>query len=368
MKIVADENIPGVQAYFGHVGELVTKPGRMLTREDLLDADILLARSVTRVDRALLEGTRVRFVGSAVTGTDHLDKAWLDAAGIAWYAAEGCNKQAVVEYVLAVLAALNKMAVFPDRPLRAGVVGAGRVGRLVVETLTLLGFDVVVSDPLRAAKEPDFQHTPLNDFQHLDLVTLHVPLTHHGEAPTYHLIDKTFLQRQQKGCVLLNTSRGAVIDFEELAEYGQHLYWCLDVWEHEPQVDFNILDLAAIATPHIAGYSLESKQRGTQMVYVAALARGVIPASKTPVMPPPWQVIRFDNATVDWADAILKIYDPRVTTDVMKTAIVENGSDATFDLLRKQFLARREFGSVQLRDLQVSEQDGKLLKALGLPL
>jgi erythronate-4-phosphate dehydrogenase len=366
MKIVADESIPMVKDYFGHADELVLKPGRTITRDDVLTADILLVRSVTTVDRDLLNGTAVKFVGSATSGFDHLDTDWLDKAGIQWYAAEGCNTVAVVEYVIAAIAAMKKLAMFPDQKLRAAVVGVGKIGSLVAKKLELLGFDVVCCDPLRAESESDFVSTLLDDLSNLDLVTFHTPLTVDGKYPTQHLIKKNFLLRQKKNCVLLNASRGAVIDFSDLEEYGQHLYWCLDVWEHEPHINFEILDLAALATPHIAGYSLQSKQRGIEMVYQAACERKIISKISTADIPFPTQTILFAGAMVDWCDVILKIYDPQKITATMKNNLVENGSTATFDLLRKNFPARYEFAYVTLQDLRIADADKALLKALGI--
>jgi erythronate-4-phosphate dehydrogenase len=366
MKIIADEGIPLVADYFAGVGELIVKPGRSITREDVLTADILLVRSVTTVDRALLEGTSVKFVGSSATGVDHLDTQWMDSVGIQWYAAEGCNTQAVVQYVITVIAVLKKTAVFPERKLRAGVVGVGKIGSQVAKNLEILGFDVVCCDPLRAQVDPNFISTALGDLSKLDLVTLHVPLTVTGDYPTRHLVNKAFLLRQQKGCVLLNASRGAVIEFSDLEEYGQHLYWCLDVWEYEPHISFEVLGLATIATPHIAGYSLQSKQRGISMVYQAACDLKMISPRAAVDLPFQKASISFANMTVDWCDAVLKIYDPQATTETMKNTLVENGSNATFDLLRKNFQDRYEFAYVTMTDLKVSVEDKALLTALGL--
>jgi erythronate-4-phosphate dehydrogenase len=366
MRIVADENIPFVADYFANVGELILKPGRQITREDVLTADVLLVRSITQVDRKLLEGSSVKFVGSAATGVDHMDVEWLDSEGIKWYAAAGCNTMAVVEYVIAVIAVLKKTAVFPERKLRAGVIGLGKIGSEVAKKLEILGFEVVCCDPLRAKAEPSFVSTPLSDLSHLDLVTLHVPLTDEGEYATHHLINKAFLLRQHKGCVLLNASRGSVIEFSDLEEYGQHLYWCLDVWEHEPHINFEILDLATIATPHIAGYSLQSKQRGISMVYQAACDLHIISPAVRVDMPFKKSAISFGNKMMDWCDAVLKIYDPQTTTEMMKNTLVENGSNATFDLLRKDFQERYEFAYVSVMDLEASTEDKILLKGLGL--
>jgi erythronate-4-phosphate dehydrogenase len=150
MKIVADENIPLVEHYFGGSGELLLKPGRSITRDDLFDADILLVRSVTRVNKLLLHDTPVRFVGSTTAGADHMDTEWLDQSGILWNTATACNAMAVAEYVVCVVASLQMQGMLAFSNVRAGVIGVGHVGRLVVEKLRLLGFDAIECDPFRS--------------------------------------------------------------------------------------------------------------------------------------------------------------------------------------------------------------------------
>jgi erythronate-4-phosphate dehydrogenase len=368
MKIIADEHIPAIKQYFGGVSELVLKQGRDITRADLLDADALFVRSVTRVDSALLHNTPIKFVGSVATGIDHLDTQWLTQAGIRWYAARGFNAVAVMEYVVAVVAALQKSARLPLKSLRAGVMGVGTIGKLVVEKLTLLGFDVIQCDPLRARDESSFNSVTIADFHDLDLVTIHTPLTRHGEYPTYHLIGQEFLQRQQKNCVLINTARGAVIDFQALKKWGENLSWCLDVWENEPLIDVEVLQRANIATPHIAGYSVQSKLYGVQMLYDAARKQNIISDAAMDIVSPNKKILSFEGRNADWRDVVLKIFDPRELTKVMRRALHENDSAQTFDDLRRRFNGRYEFDCVELRDVKLSHDDKKILCLLGISL
>jgi erythronate-4-phosphate dehydrogenase len=362
MKIVADENIPLVDYYFGSYGELVLKPGRAISQEDLLDADILLVRSITKVDQALLKGTSVKFVGSSTTGEDHMDTGWLTEAGIQWSIAYSCNAKAVVEYVISVIAALQKMHHLMQKNGRAAVIGVGTIGSQVAEKLKILGWEVLLCDPFRLTKERDFPGVFLEDLSDLDFITLHTPLTYEGTYPTYHLIEKKFLQRQKKNCVLLNTGRGPVIHFDDLKQYGQTLIWCLDVWENEPLIDEDILQKSMIATPHIAGYSVQSKYRGIEMIYQAAIQQGVIPARNMSKIEYPHSVLSFSNQLVDWCDVILQIYNPLKTTKTMKEAIDQ--SDNSFDLLRKYFPERHEFNFIELKDIILTEQDRNLLYSL----
>lgn len=353
MKIVADENIPLVDHYFGSYGELLLKPGRLITRDDLFDADILLVRSVTRVNKLLLHDTPVKYVGSTTAGADHMDTEWLDQSGIKWGVAPGCNATAVAEYVVCVIAALQKQDLLMQSKPRAAVIGVGYVGRLVVKNLKALGFEVLECDPLRADKEKDFCHTAVENIQDVDFISVHTPLTKHGKFATYHLIDKEFLTRQKSGCVLLNAGRGEVVSFKDLKQYGKHLTWCLDVWEDEPHIDLEVLRLASIATPHIAGYTIESKIRGIEMIYQHAIDIGIVKSApgmpellsakpaKLSVIPAQSSVMPAKAGIQFWQDKVLSVYDPRTTSEHMKNSLL-TGKES-FDHLRKTFPERHEF-------------------------
>lgn len=368
INIVADKDIPFVEHFFRSCGNLVLMEGREFTRRSLQIADVLLVRSITKVDKNLLEGTQVKFVASPTTGLDHFDTEWLDAAGILWSVAPGCNAIAVVEYILCMIAGLQKKWFLNQKNLRAGVIGVGKVGSKVAETLEILGFDVILCDPLRAENEKNFISTPIEDFKNLDMITLHTPLTSSGAYPTYHMIEKSFLSRQKNNCVLINSSRGSVINFNDLKISGEQLIWCLDVWENEPNIDFTILDTALIATPHIAGYTMQSKYRGTEMIYQAALRNSIIPDLQVATVPYLKKTLVFNENKVDWRDVILQIYDPFITTQQMKEKIIENKGKA-FDLLRKHFISqaeRCELGYVEIESVTLDEKDRLLLQRLGL--
>ncbi len=367
MLIVADEEIPCVKHYFGAYGNILLKKGRSLTRRDVVDADILLIRSVTKINEALLQDTKVKFVGSTVTGTDHFDKEWLDRAGIQWSAALGCNAVAVAEYVVSVVAALQTQGLLLQKKCRAGVIGVGRVGSKVVDKLKILGFDVVQCDPLRAEQEKDFTSTPIEEFSDLDFILLHTPLTKEQPYPTYHLIEKNFLQRQKKDCILLNAGRGSVIDFSDLLHYGKHLIWCLDVWENEPNIKKEVLLNTMIASPHIAGHSVQSKYRGMEMIYHDAIQQGIIPDKKIIDPEFPRTEISFEGKFADWRDIVLAIYNPLDVTRLMKKAYREEG-DGIFDLLRKRFNRGHEFAFVNLKDVVMSAENQDFLNRIfGFP-
>lgn len=356
MKIIADQDIPFVKHYFDDADLIV---GRGLQQHQIKNADILLVRSITKVNEDLLGGTNVKFVASPTTGTDHFDITYLDKAGISWANAHGCNAIAVEEYVVCAIAALQKQGYLTGSHLRAGVIGVGNIGSRVVKKLELLGFTVLQCDPIRAEKENDFPHVPLETFSDLDFISLHTPLTRSGPYPTYHMIQRPFLERQKKNTILMNTGRGAVIDFNDLKLYGEYLIWCLDVWENEPFIDIEVLDRAMIATPHIAGYTVQSKYRGPKMIYDALVKRGIIPDKKVKPLNFPTQHITFDERPVDWRDVVLKVYNPMDTTALMKQTILEDDKVATFDGLRKNFIDRYEFASVKIPNVCWKDEKDK---------
>jgi erythronate-4-phosphate dehydrogenase len=364
MQIVADESIPLIRDYFGVYGEVVTKPGREIKRADLLTADILLVRAVTTVNEQLLQNTKVRFVGSVTAGADHLDSEWLNQAGIVWNVASGCNAAAVAEYIVSVIAYLQKKDFLPQKKCRAGVIGVGHAGKRVADKLHALNFEVILCDPLRAEQEKNFYSTPIEQLADLDLITLHVPLIRLGPYPTYHFIEKQFLERQKNNCVLINTSRGEVIHSDDFKCYGKHLIWCLDVFENEPVIDREVYQPAVIATPHIAGYSVQSKFRGIEMIYQAACQHKIIHPKSMKEIKYPTQELSLNNTDMDWRDVILKIYDPSSTTQEMKQALMEN--ENVFDELRKKFQKRNEFAYIKIIDENLNERDKLILKCLEL--
>jgi erythronate-4-phosphate dehydrogenase len=238
-----------------------------------------------------------------------------------------------------VIAALQKNGDLQKNNIRAGVVGVGEIGSQVAEKLKLLNFEVVLCDPFRK----DINSITLEEMSDLDFITLHTPLTRSGEYPTFHMIEKDFLKRQKKDCVLLNAGRGSVINFSDLKLYGQHLKWCLDVWENEPNIDLEILQKSLIATPHIAGYSVQSRYRSAEMLYQAVLKTHLIPDRQINPITFPTQSLTFD-VTADWRDVVLKIYDPTKTSAHTKAALIQQKE--TFDQLRKNFPERHEWESI----------------------
>lgn len=366
MKIVADSHIPYLPDYFGEQGELVLKPGRTIDSADVKDADVLLVRSVTHVDEALLGKSRVKFVGSITAGADHLDTDWLDKAGVIWRTAAGFNAPPVADYVLSVIAALQrKQVISSEEKLKVTIIGVGHVGRMVAQRLGLLNVEITLCDPLRAAQESGFASVALDEVADQDVVLLHVPLTRTGPYPTLHFIDKKFLLRQKPESVLINASRGAVINSDDLIEHGKHLYWCLDVWEHEPKINKALLERAFISSPHIAGYSVQSKMRGTKMIYELACKEGVIKESKDVPFAMPRQALGFAGTNHRWQDVVLGAYNPVLMTAMMRSMLLPSEEYGhLFDDMRVQFNYRHELAFVDLDPGCIADEDRELVSQL----
>lgn len=287
MKIVADSKIPYLKGLLETVAqEVVYVPGTEITSEVVRDANVLLTRTRTRCDRALLEGSSVEFIGTATIGTDHIDLDYCRDHGIDVVNAPGCNAPAVAQWVHSTIVHwldANKV----NAPVTVGVVGVGHVGSIVARWAQELGYNVLLNDPPlaeRLAQEPEIgdcssalnsplstlntQLSPLNSLlKKCDIITFHTPLTADGDYPTWHMCDSAFLKGLKKCRLIINAARGAVCDNEALLNWHGDL--ALDCWENEPEISRELLDKAFVATPHIAGYSHQGKQRGTAMILEA---------------------------------------------------------------------------------------------------
>ncbi|GAB7531856.1 4-phosphoerythronate dehydrogenase PdxB [Pseudomonas sp. 3A(2025)] len=380
MHIVADENIPLLDAFFAGLGTIRRLPGRAIDRAAVADADILLVRSVTPVDRALLEGSPVRFVGTCTIGTDHLDLEYFAQAGIQWSSAPGCNARGVVDYVLGSLLTLAEIEGVDLHQRTYGVVGAGQVGGRLITVLRGLGWNVLVCDPPRQQAQGG-DYVSLDEIiQRCDVISLHTPLDRTGQHPSWHLFGRERLNRLRPGTWLINASRGAVVDNQALYEVmldREDLQAVLDVWEGEPQVHVPLAELCTLATPHIAGYSLDGRQRGTAQIYQALCGFLGQPASiqLQDLLPPQWLAhVGLDAATDPaWALAMLcrGVYDPR-RDDADFRRTLEGDTDSqrqAFDALRKHYPPRREIDALNVRlegnDSQVLAQ---IVRALGAKL
>jgi erythronate-4-phosphate dehydrogenase len=377
MKIIVDENMPYGREAFETLGDVETAPGRAITGETVRDAELLMVRSVTRVNANLLEGSEVRFVGTATIGEDHIDKEYLSQAGIGFSSAPGCNANSVGQYVAAALLEMAERYGVDLRGLSLGVVGVGNVGTRVVAKATALGMRCVLNDPPRERAEGGAEFQTLEEALACDVVTFHTPLNREGPDATYHLCDAAALERMTSGAVLINTSRGAVVDNKALLEAleAKRLRGAvLDVWEGEPDVNPKLLERCFLATPHIAGYSFDGKVNGTRQVYEAACRYlGVAAAwDPAPHLPPPdcpEVRLRGDDPEVFRAvrEAVRQVYDIRKDDAGMRTLL---GAPAErrgerFDRLRKQYPRRREFFNTHARVTPENTEMLSILLGLG---
>lgn len=272
LKIVVDRHTPLAAEAFSTVGEVVTVETGGFTPLAVRDADAIIVRSETKVGAGLLDGSRVRFVGTTTIGTDHIDTAWLDARGIAFASAPGCNANSVCEYVLAALLHLCQKHRLRLDGLTLGIVGVGNIGAKVERMAAALGMQVLVNDPplARQTRDPKYRH--LDALMMADVITIHVPLTSTGPDATRHCFDATRMASMKRGALLLNASRGPVVVNKDLKEAlrSAHLAGAvLDVWEGEPALDPELLAAVDIGTPHIAGYSYDGKTNAVKIVYDA---------------------------------------------------------------------------------------------------
>jgi len=373
--IVVDPNIPFAKETFSPLGEVRLEEGRHINRTTVADADLLIVRSVTQVNADLLEGSRVRFVGTATIGTDHIGTEYLSKKGIAFADAAGSNANSVAEYLTAALLQLEEMlgASFDGRTI--GVGGVGNVGRLVAEKAKILGMQVLLNDPPRAEKEGRAPFVSLQEvFEQAEVITLHTPLTREGNYPTYHLIGESDLDSMGKDAVLINTARGAVVDNQALLkslEAGRIKAAVLDVWENEPEPDVQLLEKTTLATPHIAGYSLEGKVAGTQMIYDAACRHaGVEPHGRVNRFVEPLQnnVIEVTGQGREAIrEAVNAAYNISEDDKNMRSILrlPPNERRSRFDQLRNEYRERREFASYTVTGSGLDSDTKGLIQDLG---
>ncbi|PJG60190.1 4-phosphoerythronate dehydrogenase [Aeromonas cavernicola] len=377
MKIVVDENMPHALELFAELGEVVPLAGRQITAADLTDADVLLVRSITRVDVNLLATCpQLQFVGTATIGTDHIDHALLARRHIPFYSAPGCNKHSVGDYVLSALLVLAERHELDLAAMTLAVIGAGNTGECVASKAQALGMRVLRCDPPKARAMPDAGYVDYQTALGADIVSFHVPLTHEGPDATFHLLGAQEIAQRPAGQILINAARGEVWDnrallarqqgqMGALASTGQAagpLRLVMDVWEGEPEPLWALIPYTELATPHIAGYSLEGKARGTWMLYDALCRQlGRAPRQDLQALLPAPDVAQVVPSKVADQGLIKQlvhlVYDVRRDDARFRNRAGEPGS---FDAQRKDYPERRELSSLRLTGEYVSEQLGAL--------
>jgi erythronate-4-phosphate dehydrogenase len=371
LRILADENIPFVNEAFAGFGIVRSLPASQITPEAVRNCDVLLVRSVTRVDAALLDSSRVQFVGSATGGIDHVDLEYLQQRGITFAHAPGSNADSVVEYVLAALFELAVRRRISLRGRVAGIVGCGHIGGRLARRLPALGLEVLCCDPPLAEQSGHADFVSLEVLlKEADVVTLHVPLTRTGPYPTFHLIDAAALAHMRAAAWLINTSRGAVVDSQALLaarRQGRPAAVVLDVWESEPTPDPELIAQVDLATPHIAGHSFEGKTQGTLML-VDALAHHLKLEpelnSRDFLQADPeegWELIPPDPclSETEWlANLVRQMYDIAADDARFRTLMLHASDEQRaerFRLLRRNYPRRRSFSRYRIERARVPE-------------
>ena len=270
LSIVADEQIPLAEQAFSKFGNVTLVDGRSINNSLIKNTDILLVRSVTKVNELLLKNSNLKFLGSATSGVDHIDIDYLKSSKIYFSYSPGSNSQSVAEYVLNSLIVAKKKSCIPFSKMKVGIIGCGHIGSKVKKIMDILGSHCLLNDPILSNQRKDEIFTELEEVLQSDVVTLHVPLTKDCDYPTYNLVNEIFLKKLKPNVIFINTSRGEVIDEEALLAFkmdNPESVLVLDVWRNEPNINTSLLSQAFIKTPHIAGYSHEGKINATENLF-----------------------------------------------------------------------------------------------------
>ncbi len=366
MKIIIDEKIPFIRGAFERWADVIYAPGRSIDPRMVADADALIVRTRTKCNASLLEGSSVRIVASATIGFDHIDTAWLEQNGIRWANAPGCNSGSVMQYITSLLFFLAKKHSFDPGSMTLGIVGVGNVGSKVARAASAIGMRIMLNDPPRQRLEEGTglpamagrggtQFHPLRKIlTDCDIITLHVPLTLEGDDKTFHLIDRDILSRIGRQKIIINTSRGEVVDnlaLRETLKSGRLRGAALDVWEGEPAADPQLIDLADIATPHIAGYSVDGKANATVSSVRAVAAELGLPMNDWAPAELPQPAMPLIDLTGKGGAAPVELVAQAVkhTYPVEEDDLLFRNDRENFEYLRDNYRIRREFSSYRVR-------------------
>lgn len=353
--IVVNKHTPYAVKAFERIGKVTAFDTHEITKDTVKDADILIVRSETKVDHTLLDGSRVKFVGTVTIGTDHVDEEYLAKNGITFVSAPGSNSNSVSEYITAALLELAQSKGFSLNDKTIGIVGVGNVGSKVWRKAKVLGMQVLLNDPPLQRLGSSYPLHSLEKLMEADIITLHVPLTRSGPDATYHLFDENRIRKMKRGAILFNTSRGGVVETDALKRTlsdGHLSTAVLDVWEKEPAINTSLLELVSIGTQHIAGHSLDGKVNALRMNYEAVcrfLGRpsdqdinALIPDSALPE-------IRVEGIHTSvqqtLRDIVKQCYDINVDDRLLRQIISfpEEEREKYFSRLRTEYRIRREF-------------------------
>jgi erythronate-4-phosphate dehydrogenase len=338
-----------------------------------MNADALLIRTRTKCTKELLEGTKVRFIGTATIGFDHIDTQYCEKVKIIWTNTPGCNSSSVYQYIASALFTMAEKHHFNLKDKTIGIIGVGNVGSKVEKFARNVGMNVILNDPPRARKEGDSKFMSLEKLlKESDIITIHVPLNCVGEDKTYHLIDNITIKNLINGTWLINTSRGEIADtliLKKALRSGKLTGAVIDVWENEPDIDYKLMKMTFIATPHIAGYSTDGKANGTSMV-VKALSKFFnlpLPAWYPSDLPEPVdKIISIDGRGKSTEDilreAVIHTYNISEDDRMLRSSLSD------FEKQRGDYPVRREFPFYKLNLADCPTEVSEILKNLGFTL
>ncbi len=370
IQIVADDKIPFLKGALEGVAKVIYIPGANISRSDLTDSDVLITRTRTQCDQNLLEGTNVRFIASATIGFDHIDIDYCKSRGIEWTNAPGCNSSSVQQYIISTLLYLANLRQLNLTKLTLGIVGIGNVGSKVAIAARAMGMKVLKNDPPRQRKEGSAEFVELDEIlKKADILSLHVPVNKGGIDNTYQLVNSSFIQRMKNGAVLINTSRGEIVDERALLQgikSDKLSDVVLDVFQKEPRINLELLESITLGTPHIAGYSLDGKANGTSMS-VRAISQffnlgfdrwvpNIIPGPEN-------KELFADSSSGNSQELIWKIFQQ--SYDVTKDNVRLKNNPKDFEKLRGDYPFRREPNAYSVRLFQGSNEIRNQLEIMG---
>jgi len=370
MKIVIDDKIPFIRGILEKHGEVIYAPGGAIDNEMLKDADAMIIRTRTKCNEQLLKNSSLKFIATATIGYDHIDKDYCRTHNIKWVNAPGCNAKSVEQYMTTALLHLHIHDQIELKGKTLGVVGVGNTGSKTVRIAKILGMTVLLNDPPRARQENSDIFVPLKEIiAHSDFICFHVPLNRDGIDQTYHLVDQSFIDQVSSKVLLMTTCRGEVIDNQVLKSAlssNQIQGAVLDVWENEPSIDQELMDLCKITTPHIAGYSADGKANGTENS-IRALSQFFkleLNEWKCPDIPVPHAMELLIDGRGKSDEQIL-FEAVHYTYPIEKDDEKLRQSTSTFEKQRGDYPIRREFSNYKIRLSNGSDQVEEQLKKLG---
>ena len=352
-----EDSLLYAEEFFSGLGKITRFSGRTVSADDIQDADYLLTRSTTKVNEALLHKcNKLKFVGTATAGYNHIDADYLAERNIEWAPAAGCNADAVADYVISSGLNLANKYGFALKDKKIAIVGVGQIGKRLTKRFAALGCEVIQFDPVRAELESAFTSASFADVLECDFITCHVPYVKSGKHTTHHMFDKQTLLKLKPETILVNACRGEVINNAELVDVlksGHNLRVVLDVFENEPDIEMALLPLLEFGTPHIAGHSLEGKARGTEILYQILCQRLEIPVEiklqdLLPAMAIDHMVLteKYQLSQRQFRALMNLVYDIRNDDIDFRMGLAK--SPDSFDSLRKNYSIRRELTSLKI--------------------